>query len=385
LKAFEYQHAGEIIFGNGRISEVGSIVSRYGQRCLIVSGPKKGALRDLYPIVGELLEHLGLEWEHFDGVNPNPTVDLITRGAKIAKAFRADVILGIGGGSSLDAAKAISVEATHEGTSWDYVFFKQRPTARTLPVVTVGTTAGSGSQVNPLAVITNIGSGEKSALCSDYLIPRAAIVDPQLMLSVPAEVTAATGFVAFSRAFESILNPRSNPLTELFGWEAVGHVIKNLPLAVQDGSNLGARSSLAWADTLAGFATCGSGLALPHGIAMAIGGMCADVSHGLALASVYRACLKFTGASAVSAFARLAHLLEPGLDGVLAPDAAARCPNLLQSFLGRIRLDCSLRGFGVSKEELPALVRRSMVLPHYKNNPKVPTQVELLEIIAESY
>jgi alcohol dehydrogenase class IV len=148
---------------------------------------------------------------------------------------------------------------------------------------------------------------------------------------------------------------------------------------------LGARSSLAWADTLAGFAICGSGLALPHGIAMAVVGICANVSHGLALASVYRACLKFIGASAVSAFARLAHLLEPGLDGVSASDAAERCPNLLQSFLGRLRLDCSLRGLGVAKEELPALVKRSMILPHYKNNPKVPTQIEMLEIIAESY
>ncbi|MBV8417872.1 MAG: iron-containing alcohol dehydrogenase, partial [Verrucomicrobia bacterium] len=81
MKAFEYQHAGEIIFGNGRISEVGSIVSRYGRRCLIVSGPKKGALRDLYPIIGEFLEHLGVAWEHFDGVTPNPTVELITAGA----------------------------------------------------------------------------------------------------------------------------------------------------------------------------------------------------------------------------------------------------------------------------------------------------------------
>ncbi len=385
MKAFEYQHAGEIIFGNGRISEVGSIVSRYGQRCLIVSGPKKGALRDLYPIVGELLEHLGLEWEHFDGVNPNPTVDLITTGAKLAKTFCADVILGIGGGSSLDTAKAISVEATHEGTSWDYVFFKQRPTARTLPVVTVGTTAGSGSQVNPLAVITNTGSREKSALCSDYLIPRAAIVDPQLMLSVPSEVTAVTGFVAFCHAFESILNPRSNPLTELFGWEAISCVIKNLPLAVQEGSNLGARNNLAWADTLAGLAASGSGVALPHGIALAVGGMCADISHGLALASVYRACLKFTWASAVSTFATLAHLLEPGLDEFPAPDAAERCPNLLQAFLARIHLACSLREFGISKQELKALARRSMVLPHCKNNPKVPTPVEMLEVIADSY
>jgi alcohol dehydrogenase class IV len=385
LKAFEYQHAGEIIFGNGRISEVGSIVSRYGRRCLIVSGPKKGALRDLYPIVGELLEHLGLEWEHFDGVIPNPTVDLISTGAKIAKTFKADVVLGIGGGSSLDAAKAISVEATHEGTSWDYVFFKQRPTARTLPVVAVGTTAGSGSQVTPLAAITNTSSRDKSALCSDRLIPRAAIVDPQLMLSVPVGITAATGFAVFCQAFESILNPRSNPLTELFGWEAVGRVIKDLPVAVREGSNLGARSSLAWADTLAGFAACGSGLVLPHGIAMAVGSLFADIPHGMALVSVYRACLEFTWASAVSTFARLAHLLDPALDGVPASDAAERCPDLLQAFLARIDVACTLRDFGISKEELPALAKQSMVLPDYKNNPRVPTPDEMLEIIAASF
>jgi alcohol dehydrogenase class IV len=385
LKAFEYQHAGEIIFGNARICEVGSIVSRYGQRCLIVSGSKKGALRDLYPIVGELLEHLGLEWEHFDGVNPNPTVDLITRGAKLARTFQADVILGIGGGSSLDTAKAISVEATHQGTSWDHLFFKQPPTARTLPVVTVGTTAGSGSQVNPLAVITNIGSRDRSALCSHHLIPRAAIIDPQLMLSVPAEVTAVTGFVAFCHAFESILHPRSNPMTELFGWEAVSRVIKNLPLAVQDGSNLGARSSLAWADTLAGLATCGSGVALPHGVAMAVGGMFTEIPHGLALASVYRACLEFTWASAVSTFATLAHLLNPALVEVPAREAAERCPELLQAFLARIDLARSLRDFGISQEEITALAKRSMVLPHSQNNPRVPTPEQMLKLIADSY
>ncbi|HXM26254.1 MAG TPA: iron-containing alcohol dehydrogenase [Chthoniobacterales bacterium] len=119
---------------------------------LSLAGPRKAALRDLYPIVGDLLERLGLDWEHFDGVLPNPTVDLISTGAKLAKKFRADVILGIGGGSSLDSAKAIAVEATHEGTSWDYLFFKQRPSNKTLPVVAVGTTSGSGSQATQVAV-----------------------------------------------------------------------------------------------------------------------------------------------------------------------------------------------------------------------------------------
>lgn len=351
----------------------------------MVSGSHQGALADLYPVVGELLEHLGLEWEHFDGVNPNPTTDLISTGANLARTFRADVILGIGGGSSLDTAKAISLEVTHKGTCWDYVLSKQRPTARTLPVVAVGTTAGSGSQANQLAMISNTNSRERSALCSEHLVPRAAIVDPQLMLSTPAELTAATGFTAFCHAFESILNPQSNPLTELLGWDAVGRVIKNLPAAVRDGSNLGARSSLAWADTLAGLATSGSGVGLAHGIALGVGNMFADISHGLALASVYRACLDFTWASAVSTFARLAQMLDPALEKFPVSDAAERCPDLLQDFLVRIGLTCTLRDFGIAKDELTSLAKQSTALPHYKNNPKVPTTNEILQLIAASY
>jgi alcohol dehydrogenase class IV len=385
LKAFNYKHSGEIIFGNGRISKIGSIVARYGRRCLIVSGPHNGALRDLYPIVGELLEHLGLEWQHFDGVNRNPTSDLISTGAKLARQFQADVILGIGGGSSLDTAKAISLEATHQGTCWDYVNFKQRPSARTLPVVAVCTTAGSGSQVNPVAIIHHPSSHEKSALCSDHLIPRAAIIDPQLMLSVPAKVTAATGFVIFCQAFESILNPQSNPLTELFGWEAVRRVIKNLPVAVLDSSNLGARNSLAWADTLAGLATCGSGLGLSHGIALGVGSLFADIPYGLALASVYRACLEFTWPSAVTMCARLAQIFDPAFEKVPNTEAAERCPDLLQDFLALIDLASTLRNFGIAIEELISLARQSMVHPHYRNNPKVPSPDEMVKIVSDSY
>jgi len=385
LKAFEYQHGGEIIFGNGRISEVGSLVSRYGRRCLVVSGPKEGALRDLYPIVGDLLEHLGLSWEHFDGVLPNPTVDLISSGAKLAKQFNADVILGIGGGSSLDAAKAIAVEATHEGTSWDYLFFKQKPSSKTLPVVAVGTTSGSGSQATQVAIITDPASRNKSALANACLIPRIAIVDPQLTLSVPPMVTATTGFDVFCHAFESILNPRSNVATELFAWEALRRVIGDLPMAVQEGANLAARTSMAWADTLAGMSICRAGVTLPHGIAMAVGGMFPNTSHGLALASVYRACLEFTWESAVSTFGRLAQILEPSLKDVKATEAAAACPRLVDEFMSGIGLTFSLKDFGISQEEIPALARQSMVLPDYTNNPRVPAYDEMLQIISASF
>ena len=166
---------------------------------------------------------------------------------------------------------------------------------------------------------------------------------------------------------------------------AVSRVIESLPIAIRDGSNLGARSSLAWADTLAGLAICGSGMALPCGIAMAVSSLFADISHGQALASVYRACLDFTCSSAVSTFARLARLLDPALNGGPSTEAAERCPELLQAFLARIDLACTLRDFGISKEELTDLARQSMALPNYKNNPRVPTQDEMLEVIAASY
>jgi alcohol dehydrogenase class IV len=385
LKAFEYHQAGEIFFGNGRISEVGSIVGRYGRRCLIVSGPNGGALRDLYPIVGDLLEHLGLDWDHFDGVTPNPTVDLVSAGATVARKFKADVILGIGGGSSLDTAKAIAVEATHEGSSWDYLFFKRKPSNKTLPIVAIGTTAGSGSQATPVAVITDTHSRDKSALSSEHLIPRAAIVDPQLTLSVPSAVTATTGFDVLCHAFESVLNPQSNAVTELFAWEAVRRVIRDLPTAIQEGGNLAARSSLAWADTLAGMSIGRAGVVLPHGIAMAVGGMFPKTPHGMALASVYGACLEFTCQSAVSAFATLARILDPGLGEALALEAATACPTLVRDFIERIGLTCSLHDFGIAKEEIPALATQSMVLPDYRNNPKVPTADEMQEIIAGSF
>jgi alcohol dehydrogenase class IV len=385
LKHFNYQHPTEIIFGYGRFTEIGSIVARFGRRCLLVSGPKTGALRDLYSEAKKLLGQAGIESEQFDGVTPNPTVETVSHGAKLAKAFRADVVLGIGGGSSLDAAKAIAVEATHDGSCWDYLFFKQKPTDRTLPVIAVGTTAGTGSQVTQVAVVTDTATRDKSALYDPHLIPRVALVDPALTLSVPAEVTTVTGFDVFCHAFESTLNPGSNPMSELAAWEAIQRVITDLPSLVRDGRDLRARSSLAWADTLAGLSICATGVTLPHGIAMAIGGMYPSVAHGAALASVYTACMAFTWESAIPQFAKLARMLDPSLHEAGVEKAAQVSPRLMEEFLARVGLKDSLKQFGVLAEELPALAKQSMVLPDYRQNPKVPSATEMLSIIRQSF
>jgi len=146
MKHFNYHQSSEIVFGTGRIAEAGQIVQKYGNRCLMVTTPDK-PLQPLYDKVKNILRDAGIEVAHFDGVIPNPTTETSAAGAKMAKEHGADVILGLGGGSSMDAAKAIAVEATHEGSAWDYLFYKEPAPdpSKVLPVIAVSTTSGTST------------------------------------------------------------------------------------------------------------------------------------------------------------------------------------------------------------------------------------------------
>ena len=149
MKEFNYFQTSEIVYGRGRIKELGDLAKRFGSRCLLVTTPPIPALKLLFNKVKKILKESGLEVEHFDKVEPNPTTDIVTAGAEMAEKFKADVVIGVGGGSSMDTAKAIAVEATHEGTAWDYLYFREaQPTEKTLPIIAVSTTSGTGSQVN---------------------------------------------------------------------------------------------------------------------------------------------------------------------------------------------------------------------------------------------
>ncbi len=280
-RGFNYHQSTEIRFGRGRVSEVGDAARRLGTRCLLVTAPAWAGVERLYARVERYLRDAGLSVWHFDGVEPNPTTATVSRGAAMARTQGVDVVVGLGGGSSMDSAKAIAVEASHPGSAWDYLFYKTpQPDHRTLPVVAVTTTSGTGSQVTQVAVVTNTEQRDKSALYNSLLYPRIAIVDPELMATAPAHLTASTGFDAFTHAFESFLHCGASPYTDLMALEAVRLVVKHLPAAVAHGDDLEAREALAWADTLAGLCIANAGVTLPHGIGMAIGGMYPHVMHG---------------------------------------------------------------------------------------------------------
>ena len=384
MRPFNYYQPTEIIFGSGRIQEIGTVVARYGQRCLLVTSPSE-ALNPLYERIRGYLEVSGVQVEHFDGVIPNPTTDCVTEGADLAKTFGANVILGVGGGSSMDTAKAIAVEATHPGTAWDYLFFKTQPTSNTLPVIAVSTTSGTGSQVTQVAVMTETASKTKSAIYNSIVYPRVCIVDPDLMQSLPAYITACTGFDAFTHAFESYLHVNGTPYTDVLALEAIRLVAAYLPLAVSDGSNQEARQAMAWADTLAGLCIANAGVTLPHGIGMTISGQCPHVAHGESLAVVYPEFTRFTYTSAISKFAEVGRVFNPALASLSDEEAAERSCDEIDQFLKQIGLWISFTGLGVTHEDLVAIADNSRVLPDYKNNPRIASRDEIYTLLMNSF
>ena len=386
MKHFNYHQSSEIVFGSGRIAEAGQIVRKYGNRCLMVTTPDK-PLRPLYERVKNILAEAGVEVAHFDGVIPNPTTETSAAGSKMAKEHGADVILGLGGGSSMDAAKAIAVEATHEGSAWDYLFYKEPAPdpSKVLPVIAVSTTSGTGSQVTQVSVITNTAERDKSALYNPVIFPKVAIVDPELMITLPVSVTAPTGFDVFSHAFESMINPGTGAYVTLMAKEAIQLVIENLPRVLENGSDLEAREKMALADTLAGLCIASAGVTLPHGMGMAIGGMYPHVAHGEALAILYPACTRYTADAAVEQYAFMARALNPELKEVPDREAAGHAYSEIVGFLKSLGLYKGLRQVNMPEDEIEALAKQSMVLPDYEGNPRVATYDEMVELVKEAY
>ncbi len=388
MRTFNYHQSTKIRFGKGRINELAEVVSDYGNKVLLVTTPAAiPALQLQYDKVIKILTDKGIEVAHFDGVIPNPTVGTISNGAKMARDFGAEVIIGLGGGSSMDAAKAISVEATHDGTSWDYLFYKtpQPDRSKLIPVIAVSTTSGTGSQVTQVAVITNPAVRDKSALYNNILYPQVCIVDPDLMISVPKFVTATTGFDVLCHAFESTINPGTGAYVDLLAWEAISIVVEYLPGLLNDLTNLEARERMAYADLLAGLCIANAGVTLPHGMGMAIGGMYPHVAHGESLAIVYPACVEFTWEAAIPQFSKLARALNPELDSASDIEAASKSTSEIIQFLKEIELYKTLKDVNMPESEIGALATQCMVLPDYKGNPRVATPEEMIELVRQAY
>lgn len=385
MNPFTYYQPTEIHFGRGKLAEVGKLAARFGRRCLVVTVPITGFLQPLVDRVDAYLKEAGVAVAHFDGVVPNPTTDVVDGGARAARDFGADVVLGLGGGSSMDTAKAIAVGATHPGSAWDYLFFKTPPSEKTLPILAVTTTSGTGSQVTQVSVMTETATKTKSAIFNAIIYPKAAIVDPELTVTLPPHITASTGFDVFCHAFESFIHTAAAPYTDMMAQEAMRLAARYLPGVVDDGAWMEGREAMAWADTLAGLCIANAGVTLPHGIGMTISGHCPQIMHGESLALTYPEFTRFTYPYAVEKFAAMGRILDPALGSAPDEEAARRSCELLDQLLQRIGMWLSLKGLGATMEDVSAIADNSRVLPDYKNNPRIADRDEIYAMLLNSY
>ena len=283
---FDYFIPTRIIFGRGRLDELSSLPLP-GKKALIVITNGK-SMRNLGYLdkVASLLEQNGVEAEVYDKVLPNPIEKHVMEAVEQARNGNCDFIIGLGGGSAIDSAKAIALMVKNPGTYWDYVKGLKKITQKILPVVAIPTTAGTGTEADPWTVISNLDTNEKIGYGIPELFPSVAIVDPLLMVSVPQKLTAYQGMDAFFHAVEGYLACVAQPFSDMLAKEAIHLIAEFLPIAVVDGENLQAREQMAWASTAAGMVESTSSCISEHSMEHALSAFYPDLPHGAGLVAL---------------------------------------------------------------------------------------------------
>lgn len=303
---FSFYTSHEIIFGRGRIAQLPEIAGRFGRRVLLIS-------RGRFVQESEWMERLRQAMkshplEMVDHVLPagEPTVTEVDEGANLARDLMPDVIVGLGGGSSIDTAKAVAGMAVHPGSVADYLegVGSLRIKKPGIPFIAVPTTAGTGAEVTKNAVISGVAEKYKKSLRSSHLVSRLALLDPELTYTMPASLTAETGMDAFTQLVESFISNKAQPIPQALALHGIKLVDKYLAAAVRHPDDPEAREAMQLAALLSGMALANSGLGAAHGIAAALGALC-NIPHGRACAVLLPHVLEFNLPSCITAYSRL--------------------------------------------------------------------------------
>ncbi len=280
---FEFATATRIVFGSGTLKDVGTIAKEFGSRALVVTGGNTERAARLV----NLLEAAGIGSVPF-AVTGEPAIESVAQGVTVAKTGRCDLVISFGGGSAMDAGKAIATMLTNPGGLLDYLEIIGRGNALQLapaPFIAIPTTAGTGAEVTRNAVLASPDHRAKVSLRSPLMLPRVALVDPELTLGLPRAITAASGLDALTQLIEAYVSCRANPMTDALCIEGIRRAARSLRRACENGSDLAAREDMALAGLWSGMALANSGLGAVHGFAGPIGGMF-PAPHGAVCAAL---------------------------------------------------------------------------------------------------
>jgi alcohol dehydrogenase len=369
----------KLIFGNGTVGQVGMEAAQFkAKKALIVTD--KGVVKaNLLAAVEDSLKAQKIAFDIFDQVEAEPPARNVDDGAKIAIDNGADIVIGVGGGSSLDVAKGISAVVVNKGKILDYAGLELIP-KRGLPKILVPTTAGTGSEATRVIVIVDETQNLKAAVHSNKNLADVAIVDPLLTLSMPPKVTADTGADALVHAIESYVSALATPFSDLLSLEATRLIAAYLPAAYAKAENMEARYHMSLAATMAGMAFTSSNLGAVHALSNILG-IKYHLSHGRANAVMLPYVVDCNKIGNLKKYAALAQAMGEITEGITLYEAAERLVERLFQLLEIINIPTKLRDYGVTEADIPSLVEGGMKLSRlFVPNPRNLTEDDVREI-----
>jgi alcohol dehydrogenase len=373
-----------IVSGYGCLESLGDEIKRIqGNKALVVTDPgiKEAGLLDL---VAKSLDDAHVPYQMFTEVEPEPSIEVVAASVDAAKAFGPNVIIGFGGGSSLDISKITSVMLTNEGPIEEYFGMELVPKPG-IPLILIPTTAGTGSEVTSICVLSDIQSKVKKGIVSEHMFARVALLDPQLTIGLPPNITAMTGMDAFVHAMESYTGIAATVFTDTLNLQAIRMTAGNLRKAYANGDNREAREKMLYASCLAGMAFSNTQNGLVHALALAIGGKF-HLPHGLLTAFICPWVMEFNLLANPVKFIEIARAFGENTDGLPEIDAARLSVKAVKSLLDDLEISYHLSSYNVPRDEIPALAKAAVgAVRLISNNPRKVTEKDVIKILEANY
>jgi alcohol dehydrogenase class IV len=348
----------KIIFGTGAINQIAKEVRNLGRKNPLIVTDSGVVELGLLGHVEDMLKSDKMDMGLYHKVVPEPPSRIVDECAQLARDKSYDVIIGIGGGSSLDVAKGVSIMATNDGNVLDYAGTDLVPRAG-LPMILIPTTAGTGSEVTRVFVVTDENDQSKKTIFSNYVLSNVAIVDPSLTQSMPLTVTADTGIDALVHAIESYVSANANPFSDLLAMEAIRLVAENLYPAYAKASNMNARSGMSLAATFAGMAFTSGGLGAVHALAYPLGTLF-HLSHGRSMAVMLPYVIDYNRIGNLGKYENVAVAMGIKTEGLSSYDVSEALVNDVQRLLTILNISTKLTDYGVEERDIPNLVAGAM-------------------------
>jgi len=373
-----------ILFGSGAVEKIGTEAQLLKAKKVLIITDTGVIKAGLLGNIEKSLQAVGLPFVIFDGVEPDPRIEVVEKSVEKAKKEGIDLIIGFGGGSSLDIAKVTSIMITNTGKIDSFFGIDLVPNPG-VPVILIPTTAGTGSEVTPIAILSDTKEKLKKGIVSPTLFPEVAILDPKLTIGLPPSVTAFTGMDALTHAIESYSSINATDLSDLLAYKAMELLSKNLRMAYAHGENLAARSCVLEGSLLAGIAFANAGVGAVHAFAYPLGGEF-HLAHGLTNTLMLPYVMRYNILGCPGKFAQMAKAFGERVEGISELVGAEIAVRFIERLSDDIRVPRRLRDVGIPEDAIPRLAEAAMKVTRLlANNPRKVTLEDAVAIYKSAY